>query len=431
MRDELRGLPPKADSFLSGQEYDRLVNACLSAKKILDKYSGYCPNNFEAEVNISVKLNSNKIVQNDKFSGITCQKKNNDFNTCLEGYVKSYYDYGYFGCVKYAGCKETNPRYIKAGDGCVECDAGGCVDQDMFYRLNLDERKESYQFNVGTVCRVNYKNPANTPACPEYRVTKGYDIEGRLKDEYFLKFERRIKQHRYDKDGRLEAVTEYNENDMLVRAYDAEGKTKEEVVMDVYCDNKLCEEYLYNFKTKQKKIIKKYVYSKEGKISEEFFYKEGDPVKRHRYDKNGKFETVTEYKDGIPFIEYYADGTPKEERVERAYDTGGRMSSEYVYNNKTGKVIRSRIYDMSGEVQLSEYEYNGDVRITKQRKYNKDGTLKEEMIWENLENTVSAPVWSITTIYDRDGKIISKKKTAWDPAQWKHVTYPCPDGVCS
>ncbi len=403
-----------------------LLNQNPSMEDIITKYSVNCPEGFHAEV------------YNDKYRNevtITCEKTRQGYETCREGYVKSYYEDGYFGCVKLASCQEMNPGFVEFGKGCVECDRGGCIDQDMFNQLNRNEQDNTYQYIVGPVCRVNYENPENTSACSEYSVAKQYDYAGRLKDEYFRNLGRLIKSYRYDNDGRMEAITEYDENGRLIRAYDAQGNPMEQVVISVYCEKigikkgmRLCEEYLYDFRTKQKERITEYVYSKDGRIREEIFYRNGDSIKRYRYDQNGKLEAVTEYKDGMPLREYYADGAPKEERIERTYEVDGRMSGEHIYNNKTGTPIKSVYYDPGGGVRVFEFQYNGNVRITRQCNYNKEGQLEWESTWENKGR--SMPVWSISTQYDHDGKIISKEKRVWDHVKSKYITYPCSEGVC-
>ena len=138
------------------QKHESLVRALSLVVNILDQYNQHCPENFETEIWLESKL-INNVSQPIGYGAVMCQRK--DYDTCREGYVKSYYStYGYFGCVKYASCEETNPRYIQVGDGCVECEAGGCVDYERWAELG-----------VGTVCKVNYKDPARTPACKPYK----------------------------------------------------------------------------------------------------------------------------------------------------------------------------------------------------------------------------------------------------------------------
>lgn len=126
-----------------------LIKTDQIIREIVEKYTSNCPERFDLDVTYYS-------YQNEKFA-VSCDGKHG-YDTCQEGYLRSSYDDGFFGCVKYASCEETNPRYIDVGGGCFECEAGGCVDYERWVELG-----------VGAICKVNYKDPAKTPACKPYQ----------------------------------------------------------------------------------------------------------------------------------------------------------------------------------------------------------------------------------------------------------------------
>ncbi len=124
---------------------------------IAEKWSINCPEGFEVDVS-----NYNFPPRHEQY--VTCEGKGG-YDNCPEGYVKSYHNKagtthtldGYFGCVKLMDCDETKGEY-KAWGGyftCSTCYAGGCLDYAMSKKLGL-----------GGLCRVNYKDPNQTPPCP-------------------------------------------------------------------------------------------------------------------------------------------------------------------------------------------------------------------------------------------------------------------------
>ena len=214
MRNYFNQLSQSERTALNGNREIRAVSFLV---KILDQYNGYCPEGFKTEVYTSTQL-IDKIQKRTGYAGITCEKVRMDGErfSCQEGYQKSFYDKfsrnrGYFGCIKYASCEETNPKYAVAGGGCVECNAGGCVDYEM-----------SEELKGWAVCQVNYKDPGKTPPCPEYYIKKWYNPDGSLQSEEYKQLNRTIKTKVYDQDGQLLFYADYKDGKPL-KEYFADG----------------------------------------------------------------------------------------------------------------------------------------------------------------------------------------------------------------
>lgn len=326
-------------------EYNEWVNAMSIIEAILDKYSVNCPRQFEAD--ISNRRNFSKEARNflknydQKFRPhlkgsdpqphemkemeklgwkpqwvssvqyVTCEGKTGNYDECPEGYQKSHYSQGYFGCVKLESCHETNKSFYDLYDtdrifSCAFCSAGGCLDQDVSHQLD----------NI--LCKVNYKEPVNTPECPEYRIERQYNGNV-LGSERFYKISELIKSNEYDNRGNLERIVLYK-NGNPVKAYSTDG-TLLEGILKVYCRYNECIEARYDEKTKTSQLLKRTVYDRDRNIEATYGYEEGV------YEDDSKLRKETAAAKGWYIVTTYARDGKIFSKVKTSWNPYGGMVS--------------------------------------------------------------------------------------------------------
>lgn len=173
-------------------------------------------------------------------------------------------------------------------------------------------------------------------------------------------------------------------------------KTREEIISDI--GYKYCNVYLTEYINGVLDENSKYLFKKE------FFNDRGYNDSTIVYNESGSVRMVSadiydEYNNFIGWLDYYADGTYKE-----------NILFEYIYNEK-GLVIRWNEFNLNSGiiVEYTIYTYNADGRVSEVEIYNSSNTLVNR--YEYFYKGCTKP--KEIKVYDTSG-LISTAKLSYD-----------------